>query len=94
MADVYHERDRSVVIYSHELHPPVMPRKYNNYHVGVVAKGWQGGGGKKAVLSNVNYLNITGSFTPTPPPPQIILIHSPPQTPRSFWSAPRITTSG
>jgi len=29
MANVYHEGDRLVVIHSHELHPPVMPRKYN-----------------------------------------------------------------
>ena len=27
MSNIYHEGDKLVIIHSHELHPPVMPRK-------------------------------------------------------------------
>ena len=38
MANIYHEGDRLLIIHSHELHPPVMPRKYNLW------VWWQGAG--------------------------------------------------
>ena len=31
MENVYHEGDRVIVIHSHELHPPALPRKYNEF---------------------------------------------------------------
>lgn len=46
MENVYHEGDQLVVIHSHELHPPAMPRKCNlsSGCGGKGTKGWQGGG--------------------------------------------------
>ena len=69
MANVYQEGDRLVVIHSHELHPPVMPRKYN-LSCGCGGTGSKGGGrgeGQgRGVISNLNYI----SFIPS----QVILI--------------------
>ena len=30
MSNIYHEGDKLVIIHSHEVHPPVMPRKYKS----------------------------------------------------------------
>ena len=30
ISNIYHEGDKLVIIHSHEVHPPVMPRKYKS----------------------------------------------------------------
>lgn len=46
LENVYHEGDQLVVVHSHELHPPAMPRKCNLSCGcgGKGTKGWQGRG--------------------------------------------------
>ena len=72
MANVYHEGDRLVVIHSHELHPPVMPRKYNSVSCGCGGKGMAGRRGRGiAVLSSVKLFQIRIFLARLSPPNKI-----------------------
>lgn len=57
MANVHHEGDRVIVIHSHEIHPPVLPRKYNEYTQNKI-KGGQGFGGGRGGGRNKQFLLV------------------------------------
>ena len=73
MENVYHEGDQLVVIHSHELHPPAMPRKCNLSCGcgGKGTKGWRGRGVSEErwcpeLVSNLNNIAFNSNTIKLP----------------------------